>query len=44
MEHVMDPLVAMMKDLGDLKTTAELKQTVIVGIMREAGKVLWSNC
>jgi carnitine 3-dehydrogenase len=37
MEHLMDPLQGMMKVLGNPKITAELKQTVIEGVMREAG-------
>src|SRR6185295_3254736 len=37
MEHLMDPLVGMMKSLGNPEVTPELKQTVIDGVMREAG-------
>src|SRR5439155_18689991 len=37
MEHLMDPLVGMMKSLGNPEVTAELKQTVIDGVVREAG-------
>ena len=37
MDHLMDPLAAMMKTLGNPKITPELKQTVIDGVMREAG-------
>ena len=37
MEHLMDPLVGMMKALGNPDVTPELKQTVIDGVMREAG-------
>jgi len=37
MEHLMDPLVGMMKSLGNPDVTPELKQTVIDGVMREAG-------
>jgi 3-hydroxyacyl-CoA dehydrogenase len=37
MEHLMDPLVGMMKSLGNPEVTSELKQTVIDGVMREAG-------
>jgi len=37
MDHLMDPLVGMMKTLGNPDVTPELKQTVIDGVMREAG-------
>ena len=37
MEHLMDPLAAMMKNLGNPDVTAELKQTIIQGVLREAG-------
>ena len=37
MDHLMDPLAEMMKDLGDPKITDELKQTVIGGVLHEAG-------
>ena len=37
MEHLMDPLVGMMKSLGNPEITPELKQAVIDGVMREAG-------
>src|SRR5207248_1877326 len=37
MEHLMDPLAGMMKVLGTPNITPELKQTVIDGVMREAG-------
>jgi 3-hydroxyacyl-CoA dehydrogenase len=37
MEHLMDPLQGMMKALGTPQITPELKQTVIEGVMREAG-------
>src|SRR5258708_38914392 len=37
MEHLMDPLQGMMKALGTPNITPELKQTVIDGVMREAG-------
>jgi len=37
MEHLMDPLAGMMKALGTPNITPELKQTVIDGVMREAG-------
>src|SRR6476660_7977651 len=37
MAHLMDPLQGMMKALGTPNITPELKQTVIDGVMREAG-------
>src|SRR6266436_4025913 len=37
MEHLMDPLAGMMKALGNPQITPELKQTVVDGVMREAG-------
>ena len=37
MEHLMDPLAAMMKNLGNPEITAELKQTITQGVLREAG-------
>ena len=37
MEHLMDPLAGMMKALGTPQITPELKQTVIEGVLREAG-------
>jgi carnitine 3-dehydrogenase len=37
MEHLMDPLAAMMKTLGNPELTGELKQTIIQGVLREAG-------
>jgi 3-hydroxyacyl-CoA dehydrogenase len=37
MEHLMDPLQGMMKSLGNPNITPELKQTVIDGVLREAG-------
>lgn len=37
MDHLMDPLFGMMKTLGNPQLTAELKQTIIDGVMREAG-------
>src|SRR5882762_7205058 len=37
MEHLMDPLAGMMKALGNPQITPELKQTVVEGVMREAG-------
>ncbi len=33
----MDPLAAMMKTLGNPDVTPELKQTIVDGVMREAG-------
>jgi len=36
MEHLMDPLAVMMKNLGNPQVTNELKQTIINGVMREA--------
>src|ERR1700754_123035 len=37
MDHLMDPLQAMMNVLGTPNITPELKQTVVDGVMREAG-------
>jgi 3-hydroxyacyl-CoA dehydrogenase len=37
MDHLMDPLQGMMKVLGTPNITPELKQSVIDGVMREAG-------
>jgi 3-hydroxyacyl-CoA dehydrogenase len=37
MEQLMDPLAAMMQTLGNPSVTPELKQTIIDGVMREAG-------
>jgi 3-hydroxyacyl-CoA dehydrogenase len=37
MDHLMDPLFGMMKTLGNPQLTPELKQTIIDGVMREAG-------
>ena len=37
MEHLMDPLAAMMKSLGNPEITAELKQTITQGVLNEAG-------
>src|ERR1700722_3399789 len=37
MEHLMVPLQGMMKALGNPNITPELKQTIIAGVMREAG-------
>src|SRR5206468_4445462 len=37
MEHLMDPLAGMMKVLGTPDITAELKQTIVKGVLGEAG-------
>lgn len=37
MEHLMDPLVAMQKSLGDPAATPELKQKIVDGVTQEAG-------
>jgi len=37
MEHLMDPLAVMMKNLGIPEVTAKLKQTITQGVLREAG-------
>jgi 3-hydroxyacyl-CoA dehydrogenase len=37
MEHLMDPLAAMMKSLGNPEITSEVKQTITQGVLREAG-------
>jgi 3-hydroxyacyl-CoA dehydrogenase len=37
MEHLMDPLAAMMKTLGNPELTGELKQTITQGVLHEAG-------
>jgi carnitine 3-dehydrogenase len=37
MEHLMDPLVGLMKALGTPNVTAELKQTVVDAVLQEAG-------
>jgi 3-hydroxyacyl-CoA dehydrogenase len=37
MEHLMDPLVGMMKSLGNPEITPQLKETIVDGVMREAG-------
>src|SRR6266699_3795836 len=37
MDHLMDPLAAMIKTLGTPDVTAELKQTIVEGVLREAG-------
>jgi 3-hydroxyacyl-CoA dehydrogenase len=36
MEHLMDPLAGLMKNLGDPQVTPQLKQTIAEGVMREA--------
>ena len=36
MEHLMDPLAGLMKNLGDPQVTPELKRTIAEGVMREA--------
>jgi len=38
MDHLMDPLAAMIKTLGTPDVTPELKQTIVEGVSREAGK------
>jgi 3-hydroxyacyl-CoA dehydrogenase len=38
MDHLMDPLVAMIATLGTPDVTPELKQTIVEGVLREAGK------
>src|SRR6266487_3340169 len=37
MDHLMDPLAAMIKTLGTPDVTPELKQTIVEGVLREAG-------
>src|SRR5438477_11507214 len=37
MDHLMDPLTAMIKTLGTPDVTPELKQTIVEGVLREAG-------
>lgn len=37
METLMDPLFVMMQDLGNPKMTDELRETIIKGVMEEAG-------
>src|SRR5258708_22712197 len=37
MEHLMDPLTGLMKGLGNPEVTNELKQTIIEGVLQEAG-------
>jgi carnitine 3-dehydrogenase len=36
MDHLMDPLAAMIKTLGTPDITPELKQTIVEGVLREA--------
>jgi 3-hydroxyacyl-CoA dehydrogenase len=38
MDHLMDPLTGMIKTLGTPDVTPELKQTIVEGVLREAGK------
>src|SRR5246500_2020838 len=38
MEHIMGPLAGLMKSLGTPDITSELKQTIVEGVLREAGK------
>jgi 3-hydroxyacyl-CoA dehydrogenase len=37
MEHLMDPLAVLMKNLGNPEVTTELKQTIIKGVVQESG-------
>jgi 3-hydroxyacyl-CoA dehydrogenase len=37
MDHLMDPLTGMIKTLGTPDVTPELKQTIVEGVLREAG-------
>src|SRR6266487_4408636 len=37
MDHLMDPLAAMIKTLGTPDVTPDLKQTIVEGVLREAG-------
>ena len=37
MEQFMDPLTTLMKNLGNPEITSDLKQTIIRGVMQEAG-------
>src|SRR5256714_3717751 len=37
MEHLIDPLTGMIKSLGTPDVTPELKQTIVDGVLREAG-------
>jgi len=38
MDHLMDPLTGMIKTLGTPDVTPELKQKIVEGVLREAGK------
>ena len=38
MDHLMDPLAAIIKSLGSPDITPELKQTIVEGVLHEAGK------
>ena len=38
MDHLMDPLAAMIKTLGTPEITPELKRAIVEGVLREAGK------
>jgi carnitine 3-dehydrogenase len=38
MDHLMDPLAGMIKTLGTPDITPQLKQTIVEGVLREAGK------
>jgi hypothetical protein len=37
MDHLMNPLAAMIKDLGNPDVTPELKKTIVEGVLHEAG-------
>ena len=37
MEQLMDPMIALMKNLGNPEFTAELKQSIIDGVIQESG-------
>jgi 3-hydroxyacyl-CoA dehydrogenase len=37
MEHLMEPLTGLMKGIGNPDVTPELKQTIVDGVLREAG-------
>jgi len=37
MDHLMDPLVAMIRSLGTPEVTPELKQKIVEGVLREGG-------
>jgi 3-hydroxyacyl-CoA dehydrogenase len=37
MEHLMDPLTGLMKGMGNPDVTPELKQTIVDGVLQEAG-------